>query len=318
MGQNYPNVATNAGSETKNVENLKTRVDSVRSCFSGTAPPTGNIVDGQFYYDTANKKLYELHGTEWLPITAILKNKLFYKNLVITNDDTTPTTKLDITADFISCVGYSTSSLSKTLDTAGTGVNGLDTGSLASNTWYYIYLIIDLGSSAIGTSPTFNTLLSLNSTSPTLPSGYDYSVRIGAIRTKSTVEEFRQFYQSDNSVYYTNTSIVDTPSDADCNVLLAGTVTTFTNVANLGKSVPYTGTAYLSRNVRMLSNLGAGSSMFVRPASVNTAIGGVKLHATTGWIQSEVPCSSTGLEYKVGGTTPSGTLYVIGYNDIIG
>lgn len=63
-----------------------------------------------------------------------------------------------------------------TSDISGNGaVNSLDTGSVASNTWYYIYVISN------GTNT--GALYSLSATSPTMPSGYTYKMLVGAVRT---------------------------------------------------------------------------------------------------------------------------------------
>ena len=64
----------------------------------------------------------------------------------------------------------------------GNGVNGLDTGTLAASTWYYVYVIYN-GTTTAG-------LFSLSSTSPTLPSGYTYFARVGAVRTDSSGYRF--------------------------------------------------------------------------------------------------------------------------------
>ena len=63
------------------------------------------------------------------------------------------------------------SSPSATLNSASSGANGIDTGSVANNTEYYIWGIYN------GT--TFASLMSLSSTAPTLPSGYTYSTLMG-------------------------------------------------------------------------------------------------------------------------------------------
>lgn len=66
-------------------------------------------------------------------------------------------------------------------DLAAAGVNGLDTGAVAINTWYSLFIIGD----SRGINPTA-TLWSLNNTSGTpavLPAGYDRFRRIGAART---------------------------------------------------------------------------------------------------------------------------------------
>lgn len=62
------------------------------------------------------------------------------------------------------------------LGTAGV-VNALDTGTIATSSWYYMWVIYN------GT--TTGTLASLSSTAPTMPSGYTYKARIGAVRTAS-------------------------------------------------------------------------------------------------------------------------------------
>jgi len=64
-----------------------------------------------------------------------------------------------------------------TLDATTTGLNGLDTGSLAVTKFYYIY-IINNGS-------TTGAIASLSSTSPTLPSGYTYKARVGGVATNT-------------------------------------------------------------------------------------------------------------------------------------
>jgi hypothetical protein len=73
---------------------------------------------------------------------------------------------------------------SVSLSSATSGAGGLDTGSIANSTWYYVWLIYN-GSTA-------SAVYSLSSTSPTLPSGYTFSMRAGAVRTNSSA----QFYTS--------------------------------------------------------------------------------------------------------------------------
>ncbi|HWR07738.1 MAG TPA: hypothetical protein VN379_12800, partial [Sporomusa sp.] len=71
---------------------------------------------------------------------------------------------------------YIASGVSLALNTAITGANGRDTGSLAVSTWYYLYVIYN------PTTATVACLMSTNSTTPTLPSGYTYFARVGAVR----------------------------------------------------------------------------------------------------------------------------------------
>lgn len=60
------------------------------------------------------------------------------------------------------------------------GVNALDTGTIASATWYYIWVVMQ---TAIG--GTVACLASLSATAPTMPTGYTFKARIGAVRTAS-------------------------------------------------------------------------------------------------------------------------------------
>ena len=72
-------------------------------------------------------------------------------------------------------------SLTNTITTSG--VNGLDTGSEASSTWYNVWIIYN------GT--TVASLLSLSATAPTMPSGYTYKARVGAIWNDGSSNLFR-------------------------------------------------------------------------------------------------------------------------------
>ncbi len=59
---------------------------------------------------------------------------------------------------------------------AGTGNGGIDTGSVATSTWYHVFLI----STASGV---VDVLFSLSATAPTMPSSYTLKRRIGAMKT---------------------------------------------------------------------------------------------------------------------------------------
>ena len=78
-------------------------------------------------------------------------------------------------------------------DITVSGAGGLDTGSEANSTWYYVYLIrnVDTGD--------LNLLLSLSSSSPSMPSGYTQSRLIGAVYNLST-GDFRIFFQKGREV----------------------------------------------------------------------------------------------------------------------
>lgn len=72
-----------------------------------------------------------------------------------------------------------------TIDPGTTGANGLDTGSLANSTWYYVWVIANSSTNATA------ALLSTSSTSPTMPSGYDRRRRVGALKTNGSAALYR-------------------------------------------------------------------------------------------------------------------------------
>lgn len=105
-----------------------------------------------------------------------------FSGLRMANNGVTPDTQIDVTLAEVVMVNPSTGASVRatnqnfTMNAAVAGVvNGLDGGSLAANTWYYAW--------AISNGATTGGLLSLSSTAPTLPAGYTYVKRLGALRT---------------------------------------------------------------------------------------------------------------------------------------
>jgi hypothetical protein len=112
-------------------------------------------------------------------------------------------TNISITADQLALFNatngfYQTiSSVSLTINSAGAGANGLDTGTLAASTWYAMWAIYNPSTLTVA------GLLSLSSTAPTLPSGYTFKARVGWIRTDGTANKYPlSFKQYGRSVQY--------------------------------------------------------------------------------------------------------------------
>ena len=119
------------------------------------------------------------------------------RNLVIQNTVANPTFQLDIDADEIllqdsTGLPFRATSVNETADITASGINGLDTGSEASDTWYHVFAI----AKADGT---VDSLLSLSATAPTMPSGYTFKAYIGAIYNDSG-SDFINIYQQDDDV----------------------------------------------------------------------------------------------------------------------
>jgi hypothetical protein len=106
-----------------------------------------------------------------------------------------------------------------TADIAVSGVNGLDTGSESSSTWYALYAIKNIGLGTVA------SLLSESFTSPTLPVGYDVFRRVGAVLNNSG-SSFPLFRQRgvgrDRVVYWHNGD--------DFGVVTGGSATTWSGV----------------------------------------------------------------------------------------
>jgi hypothetical protein len=168
-------IADSAASGAPKISTLQQLLNSVTSLTSDTSPDHG--ADFFLSYDnsaTAAKKV---------PGYAIGPALPGVTNLLITNGGAT--TNVTITFDqavLVNTAGQGISVLngSYTCDcSANAAINRLDTGSLANNTEYHIWLI----ARPDGTLP--GSLMSQSATAPTLPTGYSggFRVRIGCFIT---------------------------------------------------------------------------------------------------------------------------------------
>lgn len=104
-----------------------------------------------------------------------------FRNLAIT---ASADTAVSVAADWITLANASNKvklvrGVNVSINTGSAGAGGLDTGTMASNTWYAVWLIYNQ------TTDTVAAMLSLSGTSPTLPSGYTFRHRVGWVRTQS-------------------------------------------------------------------------------------------------------------------------------------
>ena len=127
------------------------------------------------------------------------------QNLAVRTHASNPTYQLTIAADVADLRDTSGnvkafSTVSLTADITASGANGLDTGSEAGNTWYYVWII---GKS----DGTVASLLSTSSTAPTMPSGYTFKALVGAVRNDGS-SNFLAFRQFGNEVWFVTTQAV--------------------------------------------------------------------------------------------------------------
>ena len=154
-----------------------------------------DLNDVPSYSGNGGKYLRVKSGEDGVEAVSISFTDPLPRNLIIQNNSGAPTSKVDVTADVISVEAVVLTNVSWTIDIQASGADGLDTGSEATSTWYYIWAICnDDGSSEAG-------LLSTSSSSPTLPTGYTKKRLIGAVYNDSS-GDFRNFLQIGKTVYY--------------------------------------------------------------------------------------------------------------------
>ncbi len=118
----------------------------------------------------------------------------YFNGLGISNDATTPNTKLDVAAgSCLDSTGTFQISLSSgvVINAANNGLNGLDTGSLGASHVYKVFIVADPV-----TQQASGAMISLSAT-PLLPFGYSAYALIGYVTT-SAGSVFLAGYWSDN------------------------------------------------------------------------------------------------------------------------
>ena len=147
------------------------------------------------------------------------------RNIASRTNSVTPNSKIDITADEL-CVRDTNgtakllSTVSVTVDITASGANGLDTGSEASSTFYFGWVIAKADGTVAG-------LLSTSATAPTMPSGYTFKALATCVRNDGS-SNFLKYRQFGNKVHY----------EAQNNVLNSGLVSTSEVTVSLSSFVP--------------------------------------------------------------------------------
>ena len=132
------------------------------------------------------------------------------KNCVITNDGSLPNTKLNLLAEcvFLEDAAHNVlrlNNLNLSVLSSTTGLGGLDTGSLRTNTPYYIWLV----AKADGTSPAL--MLSLSSTLPNMPGTYTMAARVGCCAITDASGNFYRVQQKDRDWRFVVVPSTNTP-----------------------------------------------------------------------------------------------------------
>jgi len=148
-------------------------------------------------------------------IASLMVERLL-QHLEVKSNASNPTYQVDINSGVVdSDDGSAVMEVSSpiTVDITASGANGLDTGSEASSTWYYLFLIYN------PTTDTVAGLFSTSSTSPTMPSGYTAKRLISAVRNDGS-SNLLSFYQTNYEYSYYAYYVV----------LASGSASTFTEI----------------------------------------------------------------------------------------
>jgi hypothetical protein len=185
-----------------------------------------------------------------------------FKNLAVKVASNTTVT---VTADFLTTTNgtnYQTTAVSGTINFATTGANGLDAGSIASATWYAIFVI----AKADGTTA---LLASTSATAPTMPTGYTYKVRIAWVRTAAGSAQLMGTWQLGREVQYV-LGLAQTTAVQICATGIAGTYseTTLTSWSSPSVSgvVPPTA-SHISITAVNFYNNGTAAAVQIAPNS---------------------------------------------------
>jgi hypothetical protein len=168
----------------------------------GVANITTAVGDRASYYSDGTTvyctKYVKADGT---PIALQISSGGEILQLKIFNNVTTPNTKMDITANNVPLYDTSYNQkksgvISLTADLGASGANGLDTGSKANSTAYFLYVIGK-------TDGTMASLWSLSATAPTMPTDYIYKRRVSWNKTDSS-GNLNRIFQYGRKVQYVN------------------------------------------------------------------------------------------------------------------
>lgn len=201
-------------------------------------------------------------------------------------------------------------SVSKVTDITVSGAGGLDTGSEASNTWYYVWII----AKADGT---VSSIFSTSSSAPTMPSGYTFKALVSAVRNNGS-SNILSCYQRGRHIRF-----IYGPDQV---VVNAGTATTETavTITSFVPSIASTFTLYATVTSGSVSVSGVDtlSLKFVASnAAVQAPVQSISGGGQSNTIDTEFPNNSQTLYYQLTKNSTSSLtadIYISGFTMPIG
>jgi hypothetical protein len=193
------------------------------ACFIGLSPLAWAVTTwNETLPGTTNISDIDARVSEnYAALEALLAMSSF-KGLKVTRPSVSTVTVVadDVVVQEASDLSALATSVSVTCDITVSGANGLDASTENSSTWYYVYVIQK------SSDWTKGCLLSTSSTAPTMPSGYDQSKLVSAVRNNGS-SDLVSFYQFGRDYFYDDySSLIATGSpsssfaDIDCSTAI--------------------------------------------------------------------------------------------------
>jgi hypothetical protein len=238
----------------------------------------------------------------------------YANGLAISNNATTPNTKLDVaTGTILDSTGTFQIGLDEavTINAATVGLNGIDTGALAASTVYAVYIVCD----PVSLQPS-GAMISLSYTQPYLPEGYGFFALIGFVTTNSSSQFLKGYWTAGNDTR--RTFVYDAPI---ATAVTAGNATSFTAVTltafvpavdNTPVSVAYAFTpGAASRTLNLTPANGVGNAVTITGQVTSVVISG------NASVFSKLASGVPEIDYKVANSGDAVALNVAGYDFFI-
>jgi hypothetical protein len=252
-----------------------------------------------------------------MPVSSVQygQKPWYYANgLKITNDATTPNSVIDIaTGSILDSTGVYQLSVDSVLSpsTASSGLNGLDTGTVAASKVYAVYVVADpITQQATG------AMYSLSLTGPLMPFGYSAYALIGFVVTDSSANILVGTWTAGNNSR--RSFFFDAPI---ATAVTAGNATTYTAV-NLTAFVPalqdtpvsitYSFTpGAASRTLNLTPGNGVGNAVTITGQVTSVVVSG------NAQLVSKVTAAVPEIDYKVTNSGDAVALRVAGFDFFI-
>ena len=277
------------------------------SSFTNKVTPIGADVILLEDSAAAGSKKYATISSLGSGTTVWVKNYL--DDLFLNRNATNPAYQIDIGAgccrsDDDTTNMNSTGSITVSMTVAG--LNGLDTGAEAPSTWYYIWLIYNPSTLVYG------GLISLSSTSPTMPAGYTKKRRVGVTYNNSS-SNFRGW----SKVTRTGRDrryVYDEESFTNCYIMSGGVATVFTTVSCVAWVPPISVVAMLALYLESSNN---SYYMSVRPLGSTIDPGHYVIYGRSNGVTTYDVRTDSGqqIQYAVSNANATGSIIANGFVD---